>query len=85
VSLAASCKAVYRCVQVLYSSAVIYVHEYIYIYIKRPCVCPVYMSKIGMWAFSVSGKEILNFSNYQNSKIPEVVVVGFQIFVWVSN
>ena len=30
-----------------------------------------------MWAFSVSGKEILNFSNYQNSKIPEVVVVGY--------
>ena len=39
-----------------------------HIYIKCPCVCPVYMSKIGMWAFSVSGKEILNFSNYQNSK-----------------
>ena len=25
------------------------------------CVCPVYMSKKGTWAFPVSGKEIWNF------------------------
>ena len=27
----------------------LYMYMNIYIYIKRPCFCPVYMSKLGMW------------------------------------